>query len=76
MGQRRDRLDKRQEQAIAGREKNSIKKTKERSRRDKQMLAIIKKGTFPYTPGVMDWIGRKLNKKPSRLVAADLKKLA
>ena len=75
MGQRRDRLDKRQAQAIAGRQKNSIKKTKERSRRDQQMVEIIKSGTFPYTAGVMDWIGQKLNKKPSRITADDIKAL-
>jgi hypothetical protein len=75
MGQRRDRLDKRQAQAIAGRRKNSLKKTKERSRRDKQMLEIIKNGKFPYTAGVMGWIGQQLDKKPSQIVADDIKSL-
>jgi hypothetical protein len=75
MGQRRDRLDKRQEQAILGRRKNSAKKTSERSRRDRQMVEIIKAGKFPFTPGVLDWIGLQLNKKPSRIRPEDIKAL-
>ena len=44
MGRRRDRLNKRIAKQIVTRQENSIAKMAEHQRREKQMLAIIKKG--------------------------------
>jgi len=75
MGQRRDRLNKRQARATVTRQENSLKKLKERNRRDEQMRAILKKGTFPYTPAVMSWASKQLGIKSSRITAKDVKAL-
>ena len=75
MGQRRDRLDKRLDNQISTRRKNSLKKTFERERRDEQILKLIRVGKFPYTPGVMSWLSEKLDKKASRITADDVKVL-
>ncbi len=75
MGQRRDRLDKRLANAKTTRQENSLKKAKEQSRREKQILGLLKAGQMPYTPGVMDWLGVKLGKKSSRITQADIDSL-
>jgi hypothetical protein len=73
MGQRRDRLDKRVAAQTVTRQKNSRTKADERLRREKSMLEIIRKGQFPYTPGVMSWLSARLGKKASRITPADIK---
>jgi len=75
MGQRRDYLDGRQIKAIAVRQANSVLKARERLRRDKKMLEIIKQGKMPYTPGVMSWLSDKLGKKASSITQKDIKQL-
>jgi len=75
MGQRRDYLDGRQIKAIAVRQANSVLKARERLRRDKKMLEIVKQGKMPYTPGVMSWLSAKLGKKASSITQKDIKKL-
>jgi hypothetical protein len=52
------------------RQRNGLRKTKERSRRDARILAIVKNGKLPYLPPVMSWLSAKLD-KPSRLISAD-----
>ena len=75
MGRRRDKIDKRDTRAAATRSKNSVKKTAERMRRQKSILAIVKKGKLPYTPGVMSWLSDRLGKKASNITSADVKAL-
>ncbi|MFC1782250.1 hypothetical protein ACFL02_01525 [Planctomycetota bacterium] len=75
MGGRRDRIDKRNAAATSTRRKNSARKTAERTRREESMLAILKQGQFPYTPGVMSWLSERLDKKASRITPADVKAL-
>ena len=75
MGRRRDRLDKRLANQIATRRVNSLKKEGERSRRDEQMVGILKAGQLPYTQGVMSYLSTRLQKKASRITAADVKSL-
>ncbi len=75
MGDRRDRIDKRNAAATATRHKNSARKTAERTRREVSMLAILKQGQFPYTPGVMSWLSERLGKKATRITEADVKAL-
>jgi len=54
---------------------NRIVKAQERARRDARMLEMIKKGGPPYTPMVMSWLSRKLDKKAGRITAEDIKTL-
>lgn len=73
MGRRRDKLDKRLANAIVTRQCNSLKKTKERLRREKQMLELLKQGQLPYTPPIMSWLSSQLGKKSSKITANDVK---
>ena len=75
MGHRRDRLNKRLSRAIVTRRENSLTKTKERTRREEQMQAILKQGELPYTPGVMSWLSGQLGKRASRVTPEDVKSL-
>ena len=50
-------------------------KTKERARRDARMLDTVKSGSLPFTPDVMSWLSRKLDKAASKITDADLKTL-
>lgn len=54
---------------------NNHVKTKERARREARMLETIKSGSLPYTPGVMSWLSRKLDKPATKIIDADLKTL-
>ncbi len=75
MGRRRDRLDKRQANQRATRQRKSFIKALESNRREKQIIEILKKGQMPYTPGVMSWLSVKLNKKASRITQQDIQQL-
>ena len=66
----------RQQDAAATKARNVIVKTKENSRRDARMLDVVKNGSLPYTPTVMSWISRKLDKPSSKLTQEDIAKLA
>ncbi len=72
MGHRRDRLDTRQKDAAAQKQVNAVRKQAERIRRDARMMDVIKTGRLPYTPDVMSWLSRKLDKPSSRITAADI----
>jgi hypothetical protein len=55
--------------------RNGIVKVKERARRDARMLEVVKKGKLPFTPPVMTWLSRQVD-KPSRLITqADVDQL-
>ena len=73
MGHRRDRLNKRQANAIETRQVNSMKKIYERRRREKQMLDVLKAGSLPYTAGVMSWLSERLDKRVNQIEAQDIK---
>jgi len=45
-------------------------------RRDRPTHAIIQKGKFPFTPGVMSWISVQLDKPSSAIQATDVEALA
>lgn len=76
MGQRRDRLDGRLARASIMRRKNSMRKEAERLRREQDMIELIRKGTYPYTPNVMSWVSDRLDKKASQIEAGEIKALA
>lgn len=75
MGARRDRLDGRIANATATRRQNSPIKTKERARREAKMLTLLKKGKLPYTPAVMSWLSRKLDKPAGKITQEEIKAL-
>jgi len=75
MGARRDRLDKRLNNAKITRQVNSLRKDSERERREKSMMIILRDGQLPYTPGVMSWLSGQLGKKASRITTEDVQTL-
>jgi hypothetical protein len=75
MGARRIRREQRQIDMADSRLRNGILKVKEHARRDARMLEVVKKGKLPFTPPVMSWLSRQID-KPSRLITqADIDKL-
>ena len=52
--------------------RSRIVKGKELARRDARMVDKIKAGSLPYTPAVMSWLSRKLDKKASRITPQDV----
>ncbi|MFH0980089.1 MAG: hypothetical protein V2A79_00935 [Planctomycetota bacterium] len=72
MGHRRLRLDQRQADAIKQKLANAPRKHGERVRRDARMMETVKRGSLPYTPDVMSWLSRKLDKPSSKITADDI----
>lgn len=70
MGARRIRREQRRADMALSRHDNGILKAKERERRRKRMIHLIKKGQLPYPPPVMSWLSAELG-KPSRLLTKD-----
>jgi hypothetical protein len=52
------------------RQRNGVRKTDERARRDRRMTELVRAGKLPYTPAVMSWLSSKLD-KPSRLITQE-----
>jgi hypothetical protein len=75
MGARRIRREQRRFDMNLSRQTNGMRKDKERERREKRMITIIKAGKFPYTPPVMSWISVQLDKPASRILQADVDQL-
>jgi hypothetical protein len=65
----------RQQDAAETKARNDIVKTKENTRRDTRMMDAVKSGSLPYTPVVMSWISRKLDKPSRKLTQEDIAKL-
>ena len=61
-----------QQDALETGARSRIVKGKERARRDARMVDKIKAGSLPYTPAVMSWLSRKLDKKASRITPQDV----
>jgi hypothetical protein len=57
------------------RERNSPENVKEVARRDARYLARVRAGSHPYTPAVMSWLSRRLDKPASRITPTDVKNL-
>ena len=55
---------------------NGHLKRKERTSRDKKMVELIKKGTFPYIPSVIVWGSVKLGKPSTQVSEAEALALA
>lgn len=54
---------------------NTVRKDKERARRDARMMEMVRKGSLPYSPTVMSWLSRKLDKPSTRITPQDAKSL-
>ena len=67
MGARRIRREQRRADMAESRQRNGVRKTKERARRDERMTELVRAGKLPYTPPIMSWLSAKLD-KPSRLI--------
>lgn len=72
---RKMKFDYRMADAAETRERNKRKKNPERARRDARMMAKLSAGSLPYTPDVMSWLSRKLDKPSSKITDADIKAL-
>jgi hypothetical protein len=70
MGARRIRREQRRFDMAESRQRNGVRKIKERARRDERMTELVKAGKLPYTPPVMSWLSAKLD-KPSRLITQE-----
>ena len=69
----RKRID--QMDALATRARSRVVKSKERARRDARMVEKLKGGSLPYTPAVMSWLSRTLDKKASCITGEDVRTL-
>jgi len=75
MGARRIRREQRRIDMAESRRTNGMLKMKERIRRHKRMLEMIKNGKLPFTPPVMSWLSAALNKPSKQIVQADIDEL-
>lgn len=67
---RRERVD-----AAETRSRNRVVKQKESARRDARMMAEIRAGAPPFSPSVMSWLSRKLDKPARKITPEDMKAL-
>jgi hypothetical protein len=65
----------RQQDAKDTKARNQRRKDPERARRDARMHAALRDGSLPYTPVVMSWLSRKLDKPARKITDADIKTL-
>jgi hypothetical protein len=72
---RTHRKKKDRQEAAEQKIKNRVFKVRERIRRDKRMISEIKAGGLPYTPTVMSWLSRKLEKPAGKITQQDVKAL-
>jgi hypothetical protein len=70
LNSRKRRKEMRQRDMRASRIENGLRKRKERTRRDANMSALIKKAKFPFTPAILSWLSARLN-KPGRLITPE-----
>ncbi len=76
MGIHRSHLRRRVRQdAAATKIVNRVYKTKERARRDARMVLRLKGASLPYSPEVMSWLSRTLDKKARQITPEDVKTL-
>lgn len=63
-----DRQEARETQA-----RNRVFKDRERTRRDTRMLSLVRAGKPPYSPAIMSWLSRQLDKPSSKITPKDIK---
>lgn len=52
---------------------NVTRKAKERDRRARRMIAVLKKGETPFTHDVMCWLSREIDKPTRKITPEDIK---
>ena len=67
------RMDRARANGKVTRRENGHLKRKERANRDIRMAELVKKGTFPFTPSIINWISVKVGKPSTQLTEADVK---
>lgn len=72
---RKLRKFQRKTDAIATKASNGVTKSKERARRDARMISKLKAGAPPYTPPVMSWLSRQLDKPSNKITPKEIKSL-
>lgn len=76
MGLGRSELqNRRRTDASITKARNGIVKDKERARRGARMIDKLKAGSLPYTPAVMSWLSRELDKRASMITQQDVETL-
>ena len=69
------RMERARDNAAISRTKNGHLKRKKAATRDARMLALVKAGTFPYTPAVQSWLSVQLGDRFNRITEAQVKEL-
>ena len=64
----RDRQDARDTAAY-----NRVFKDRERDRRDARMMTLVRSGKAPFSPAIMSWLSRKLDKPSTKITPEDVK---
>jgi hypothetical protein len=70
------RMDRARDNAAISRSENGARKRKEKVNREKRMKGLLKKGTFPFTPAILNWVSLQLDKPANKLTADECKKFA
>ena len=69
------RMERARDNAALSRTKNGHLKRKKATSRDARMLALVKAGTFPYTPAVQSWLSVQLGDRFNRITEEQVKTL-
>jgi hypothetical protein len=72
MGVRRDRKNRIQHDQRVSRIENGHLKRDERGRRDIALRLLLGKGTLPYTPTVMNWLSKAIDKRSNHITQGDV----
>lgn len=72
MGLRRMGSAQRLRSRTKARQKNTVRKRRERASRDRRMVEQVAAGSLPYTPWVMSWLCAKLDKPPRKVTPEDV----
>lgn len=69
------RMDRARDNHAVTRTINGARKRKANAAKEKRMVGLIEKGTFPYTPAVQSWISVKAGIPFTQLTEQDVKAL-
>lgn len=69
------RMDRARDNAAVTRAENGARKRKEKATRTARMHALVKKGTFPYTPAIQSWLSATIGKPFTQIKEEDVKAL-
>ena len=61
--------------ALHTKSRNRIFKDRERARRNERMVEAVRAGELPYSPAVMSWLSRQIDKPSTKITSADVRTL-